>query len=174
MLRRIVATISLSACFIACVAMSTATLAMDPSLGQSWRQATGPSAIAYFSLPLGHTKLSSKPAYGIALTAPTLRSYGTAPRMIAGIPRLLDLRFDGTAPSSQRVSGQLAWMRTSATRPDTPRRHMSASMDAAGWALSIIGTGLLTWGVYELVGNGKECPSPFTVINGICGPNSNN
>src|SRR4051812_15059410 len=91
------------------IAASGSAFAFDPSTGQSWQRSRPPMAVAYFRLPFQAGAVGDNIAYGLALTAPTPRSYSAAPVSITDTPRLLDLRFNGAVPDSLRVTGQVAW-----------------------------------------------------------------
>jgi len=139
-------------------ATSTASaFAFDPSMPQGWQASRPPAAVAYFKLPFHPVTASDSVAYGLAITAPTLRSYGPAPLAIADTPKLLDLRFNGAVPDTLRVSGQLAWSQDPSQLPGG--QHLNLLGSALGLALGLASTAAGIWGIYTLVDKKKGCAS---------------
>ena len=131
--------------------------AFDPSTSPGWQAARAPAAVAYFKLPFHPAETADAVAYGIALTAPTLRGYGAMPLSIADTPKLVDLRFNGAAPDTLRFSGQLAWAQDTRQMPDG--QHFNLIGSALGLALGLAGTAASIWGIYSLVEKKKGCPA---------------
>ena len=139
------------------------TFAFDPSVGQSWQRSRPPAAVAYFKLPLHAAKADDKVVYGLALTAPMLRSYDASPVLIADTPKLLDLRFNGAVPDTLRVTGQVAWALNPSNQPDAQRLNLLGRL--AGLVLGVAGTAAGAYGIYALLK--KKC-SAISTTTGAC------
>lgn len=136
--------------------------AFDPAMGQPWQRFSPPAAVAYFKLPFHAVPGAERVAYGLAVTAPMLRSSGTAPMLIADTPRLLDLSFHGIAPEALRVTGQVAWAGGSSQRPDGQRLNLLGGV--GDLVLGLAGTAVAVYGIYSLVK--KKCPAVSTSTGG--------
>ena len=155
---------------MAAIVLATTTgsaFAFDPATGQSWQRATRPAAVAYFRLPFHGTTVDDKVAYGFALTAPTPRSYTSAPFLIADAPKILDLRFDGATPEALRLNGRLAWSQGS---HGPEGEHLNLLGGLGDLVLGLAGTALALYGIYRFVDKKKDCPAGQTksTSSGVC------
>lgn len=137
--------------------------AFDPSTARYGQRFSPPAVVAYFKLPFDAAAAEDKAAYGFAVTAPMLHGYGATPLSIADTPKLLDLRFDGAAPESLRVTGRVAWTQDPSRLPDGQRLNLLGGV--GDLVLGLAGTALAVYGVYKLVK--KKCPAVST-SNGEC------
>lgn len=139
-------------------------LAFDPSaMAPSRQPARGSAAVAYFRLPFNATGAHNRMTYGLALTAPTPRSYGISPLSIANTPKLLDLAFDGAVPDSLSVTGRMAWARDPSRLPDG--RPLTLIGGLADFTLGVAGTALAVYLGYLLVK--EKCPA-ISTTSGAC------
>src|SRR5436309_2982700 len=131
---------------VAAIVFVTASgaFAFDPSTGQSWQPSRPAAAVAYFKLTFNAANADDRVAYGLALTAPTLRSYGTTPVSIADTPKLLDLRFNGAVPDTLLLAGQAAWARDASTRPGGERLNLFGGI--GGFVLGLATTAAVAYG----------------------------
>jgi hypothetical protein len=150
------------------VAACGSAFAFDPATGQPWQRFSPPAAVAYFRLPFHTEPGADRVAYGLALTAPMLRSSGAAPLLIADTPRLLDLSFHGVVPDALRVTGQVAWA-TGSSKPSGDRR-LNLLGGVGDLVLGLAGTAVAVYGIYSLVK--KKCPAVSTSTGGCVKPAS--
>lgn len=66
-----------------------------------------PRRHSYFKLSFHDQYSAEKMSYGLALTFPTPRYYGSAPRQLSSMPRIFDLRFEGMVPATFHVGPDL-------------------------------------------------------------------
>ena len=150
---------------VAATMIAGSAVASDPFNGQGWQRSRPPAAIAYFKLPLQASK-SDKVSYGLALTAPTPRRYGSTPLLMGEAPKLLDLRFNGALPNSLRLGEQPVWSMTPAGGVDGEQRHLVGGL--LNWGLGLALTAAAVYGVYTLLK--KECPAISTTTGGCVEP----
>jgi hypothetical protein len=141
---------------------SGSAFAFDPLTGQGWQPSRPPAVMAYFKLTFNAPKTEDKVAYGIALTAPTLRGYGTSPVSLADTPKLLDLRFKDAVPDTLHLTGQVAWTRDPSQLPGDQRLNLFGGI--GGFVLGLATTAAVAYGVYALVK--KKCPAISTTTGG--------
>lgn len=146
-------------------AASAPAFAMDPFNGQGWQKSRPPAAIAYFKMPFHAGKDGRALTYGLALTGPTPRMQGPLSLPLTHAPRLLDLRFNGFAPDSLRLSEQLAWSQDPSAVDAGEGHHLVGG--ALGWAINLALTGAAIYGIYTLLK--KECPAISTTTGGCVG-----
>ena len=142
---------------------SGSAFGFDPSTGQPWQRSRPVAAVAYFKLPFHAAKAEDAMVYGLAIAAPTLRSYGAAPLLIADRPKLLDLRFNGALPDTLRITGQVAWAQDPSKRPGEQRLNLFGGL--GGWVLGLAGTAAAVYGIYGLIK--KNCPA-ISTTTGAC------
>jgi len=150
---------------VAATMFAGSAVASDPFNSQGWQRSRPPAAIAYFKLPLQASK-SDKVSYGLALTAPTPRRYGSTPLLMGEAPKLLDLRFNGAVPNSLRLGEQPVWSMTPAGGVDGEQRHLVGGL--LNWGLGLALTAAAVYGVYTLLK--KECPAISTTTGGCVEP----
>ena len=137
-------------------------------MGQPWQRFSPPAAVAYFRLPFHTVPGADRVAYGLALTAPVLRSSSAPPMLMAETPRLLDLSFRGITPDALRVTGQVAWAPSSSHHSDDRRLNLLGGV--GDLVLGLAGTAVAVYGIYSLVK--KKCPAVSTSTGGCVKPAS--
>lgn len=150
---------------VAATMVTGPALASDPFGGNGWQRSRPPAAVAYFKFSFQGSK-TERAAYGLAVTAPTPRRYGTVPVLIADTPKLLDLRFRGAIPDTLRLSERVAWSITPSTGPGGDRRQLIGTV--ADIVLGAALTAAAIYGIYSLAK--KECPAISTTTGGCVEP----
>jgi hypothetical protein len=139
--------------------------ASDPFNDHSWQKSRPPAVIAYFKMPLHAHAPTDKAAYGLALTAPVPRRYAGSPLLLADMPKIADLRFNGTMPESLRFSGQLAWSADPREGLAGERANLLGLPGLGGLVLGVALVGGAAYGLYTVVK--KECPA-ISTSTGAC------